>query len=379
VSKIFINYRRDDAAYAASHLHQDLAAYFGSQNVFWDQLSLKGGVRYDPVIAAALDSCKILIALIGPDWMRITEERLLTPDRKDYARWEISTALKRLSPEARPPITIIPLLVGGAEVPPVEDLPDDLKQLFENTVHKLRSSDLKEDPEVPKLRALEWKEDLAALVRLIEGGLETDYRYSLVGGAYAGLVAGTIVGVVYLFHDPDVDGTRIFFTGPFGMLAGVCISLGINKGVARFSKRLNYVPYAKIIGATLGGASGGILACLVAGIASALVSGGPAEPLHIVLAVAFATIFIVLGMLWPDLKSNWWERSATIINLVYVTFSVAVFANLLLAAPLSNLKGMLGEKWTFPLAVLILGAICGIMSGFQAGMALFVYERMRKS
>jgi hypothetical protein len=200
-----------------------------------------------------------------------------------------------------------------------------------------------------------------------------------VGGAYAGLVAGIIVGVIYLIHDAEAGGMRIFLSGPFGMLAGFCISFGINKGVSRFSKRLNYAPYSKIIGATLGGAAGGLIACLMAGIASALVSGGPAEPLHIVLAVAFATIFIVLGMLWPDLRSNWLEMSLTITTLVCVTFSVAVLATLLLVFPLNNLGDMLKENRTYPWAVLIIGAICGIMSGFQAGLALFVYEHIRKS
>ena len=372
MSKIFISYRRDDDAFAAGHLYEDLASHFGDQNVFLDKSSLKAGDRFDPVIAEALASCKVLIALIGRNWVTITEQRQLSPDTKDYVQWEISTVLKRTDSETGLPITVIPVLVGGAQLPDVEDLPDDLSGLVENIKHELR--------------ALEWKDDLAALVRTIEERIEPDYKYSMLGGAGAGLVTALIVGVFYYIanrnyhqvNEPDVEWTRIISGGLFGVLAGAIISWCINKGVMLFSKWLTYAPYSKIIGAMLGGIAGGLAACVIAGISFATLSGKGAEPDHIILAVAVATICIVLGMIWPDMKAGWWERFITTVILVSVTFTAVRAAEYFLDNQVKGLKKMLEAGTPLSRGVLIMGAICGIMAGLQAGMALFFYDRRRK-
>jgi hypothetical protein len=371
VSKIFISYRHDDDAFAAAHLHWELASHFGGQNVFLDKSSLKPGDRFDPVIAEALASCKVLIALIGRNWLTITEERQLIPE-KDFVLWEISTVLKRTDSQTGSPVAVIPVLVGGAQLPNVEDLPDDLIGLVGNIKHELR--------------ALKWKEDVAALVGTIEERIEPDYKYSLLGGATAGLVTALIVGVYYyianrnnhLINEPDVEWTRIISGCLFGVLAGAIISWCINKGVALFSKLLTYAPYSKIIGGIVGGTAGGLVACVIAGISFARLSGRGAEPGHIILAVAISTICIVLGMIWPDMKSGWWEKFITTVILVSVTFTAVSAAEEFLYNQVQGLKTKLEQGTPWSSGVLILGAICGIMAGLQAGMALFLYDRRRK-
>jgi hypothetical protein len=71
-----------------------------------------------------LDSCRVLIALIGPRWLTVDDEegrpRLDDPD--DYVRFEIRTVLER---RAR----VIPVLVDGATMPHRHQLPDDLATL----------------------------------------------------------------------------------------------------------------------------------------------------------------------------------------------------------------------------------------------------------
>jgi Na+(H+)/acetate symporter ActP len=133
-----------------------------------------------------------------------------------------------------------------------------------------------------------------------------------------------------------------------------------------------------VIGGTLGGAVGGILTSLLIGIAASQFSGGPPEPLPIALAVAISTIFIVLGMLWPEMKSDWWERIMTAIILAFATLVVVIPVSYLLQGPLKNLKEMFKESTTFVPGVLILGAICGLVAGLQAGISLFFYDRIRK-
>jgi hypothetical protein len=370
VSKIFISYRHDDDAFAAEHLHWDLAQHFGDQNVFLDKSSLKPGDRFDPVIAEALASCKVLIALIGRNWVSITEERQLTPD-KDFVLWEISTVLKRTGSETGSPVAIIPVLVGGAQLPKVEDLPDDLIGLVGNIKHELR--------------AFEWEEDLAALVRAIEVRIEPDYKYSMLGGATAGLVTALIVGVFYYMANRNnpipkdrVEWTRIISGCLFGVLAGAIISWCINKGVNLFSKWLTYAPYSKVIGAILGGTAGGLAACVIAGISFARLPGRGAEPGHVILAVAISTICIVLGMIWPDMKSGWWEKFITTVILVSVTFTAVRAAEEFLDNQVQGLKTKLEAGTPLSRDILILGAICGIMAGLQAGMAIFFYDRRRK-
>lgn len=90
------------------------------------------GVRFDEYIAQAVGSCDVLIALIGPRWLAVTDKsgRRRLEDPGDFNRLEITTALKRN-------IRVIPALVGGAEIPAAEDLPADLKPLARRQSYEL--------------------------------------------------------------------------------------------------------------------------------------------------------------------------------------------------------------------------------------------------
>ncbi len=69
-------------------------------------------------------SCPVFLALIGPEWLQATDDacrrRLDDPD--DYVRLEIETALKREVP-------LIPVLLGGAQMPTQDELPPSLAPL----------------------------------------------------------------------------------------------------------------------------------------------------------------------------------------------------------------------------------------------------------
>ena len=127
---IFISYRRDDSEGQAGRLFQDLRDTFGPDTVFMDVSGIEPGIDFRRAIERQTASCGVLLALIGRNWLTITNpdgtRRL--DDSNDVVRFETASALRR-------DIPVIPVLVQGARMPRAEDLPDDLKDLaFRNSV-----------------------------------------------------------------------------------------------------------------------------------------------------------------------------------------------------------------------------------------------------
>ncbi len=123
--KIFISYRRDDAAGDARSIRDALAVRFGKSNVFMDVDNLLAGQRFDRELDKALTACDVLIAVIGPRWLELLAGRMRGSER-DYVRGEIAAAIQR-------GILVIPVRVGheGRMVPLPRDseLPADIAEL----------------------------------------------------------------------------------------------------------------------------------------------------------------------------------------------------------------------------------------------------------
>jgi TIR domain len=119
--QIFISYRREETAYPAGWLFDRLAQHFGAAQIFKDVDSIKLGDDFVQVITRAVGACDVLLALIGDQWLTITNDRgrprLEDPD--DFVRLEIKAALERN-------VRIIPILVDGAKMPRADDLPAGL-------------------------------------------------------------------------------------------------------------------------------------------------------------------------------------------------------------------------------------------------------------
>jgi hypothetical protein len=122
--RIFISYRREETAYPAAWLFDRLADRFGGRQVFKDVDSIQLGDDFVEVITRAVGSCDVLLALIGNEWLTITDEhgrrRLDDPD--DFVRLEIEAALTRK-------VRVIPILVDGSRMPRADELPDSLARL----------------------------------------------------------------------------------------------------------------------------------------------------------------------------------------------------------------------------------------------------------
>jgi hypothetical protein len=115
---VFINYRSADQPLAAAAIHDALTMRFGADRVFRDCTSMRAGQHYPTVIRAALESATVLVAVVGPRWLALTERetarRLIDRDG-DWVRLEIASALRRRIP-------VIPVML--------KDTPDDAKRLI---------------------------------------------------------------------------------------------------------------------------------------------------------------------------------------------------------------------------------------------------------
>lgn len=125
-SRIFICYRREDTAGHAGRLRDQLANAFGDSQVFLDIDQLIIGEDFVDRINTVIDSCRALLVVIGQRWLDCRDEhgRRRLDDPQDYVHAEIATALGK-----SPGITVIPVLVHGAQMPREEDLPADLAAL----------------------------------------------------------------------------------------------------------------------------------------------------------------------------------------------------------------------------------------------------------
>jgi hypothetical protein len=114
--RIFISYRRADTANQAGWLADRLAAHYGRPQVIKDVDSIQLGNDFAEVIAAAVTSCDVLLALIGHQWLAAAA------GPNDFVGVEIESALTRGVP-------VIPVLVDGARMPTAAELPPGLAML----------------------------------------------------------------------------------------------------------------------------------------------------------------------------------------------------------------------------------------------------------
>lgn len=147
--KLFISYRREESAGHAGRLYDSIAARFGEGNVFVD-VDVAPGIDFVARIQEAIGGCRVLLVMMGPRWATLSagggSARIADPD--DFVRLEVETALER------PDVTVIPVLVGGAEMPDPDDLPPGLRPLTRRNALEL--SDMR------------WRYDIGRLIAALE-------------------------------------------------------------------------------------------------------------------------------------------------------------------------------------------------------------------
>ena len=137
MTKIFLSYRREDSADVVGRIFDRLERHFGRESLFWDVDAIRYGEDFRRRVGEALDQTGVLLAIIGDRWLDAADRahpaggrRLDDPN--DYVGIEISSALKR-------GITVMPVLVGGAQMPRSADLPAHLAELSYRNAAEVRS------------------------------------------------------------------------------------------------------------------------------------------------------------------------------------------------------------------------------------------------
>jgi len=121
---VFINYRREDAAADAGRLFDDLRRRCKDEHVFMD-LTIKYGEDFRAALSEKLETCDVLLALMGPRWLQVTNEatgKRRLDEEQDFVRLEIETALAKEK-------LVIPVILPGAKMPSPESLPESIREL----------------------------------------------------------------------------------------------------------------------------------------------------------------------------------------------------------------------------------------------------------
>ncbi len=142
MSKIFINYRRDDSAGYAGRLYDQLIKHFGRDHIFMDIDHIEPGEDFFDVIQEKLSTVNVAIILIGKQWLDIKDstgqKRLNDPD--DFVRLEIASIFERK-------IRAIPVLVGNAILPKSTQLPELLTSLARRNAFEISDRRFLQDTE----------------------------------------------------------------------------------------------------------------------------------------------------------------------------------------------------------------------------------------
>jgi glycerophosphoryl diester phosphodiesterase len=123
--RVFISYRRQDTAWPARQLYDVLVTELGADRIFKDVDNIEPGDDFVERIQSAVGSCEVLLALIGPQWLTITDANggRRIDDPQDFVRIEVETALNRDD------VRVIPILVDNAKMPSPQELPSGLARL----------------------------------------------------------------------------------------------------------------------------------------------------------------------------------------------------------------------------------------------------------
>ncbi len=139
-SPVFVSYRRADTQHVTARLYTRLAPrYLAEVDVFMDVEAIAAGTDYTMALHRQLDTCKVCLVMIGPQWLAVdaTGKRRID-DPNDVVRQEIVAALARK-------ITVIPVLTDNARMPSAAELPEPLKPLAVRNAMRLTHENFNTD------------------------------------------------------------------------------------------------------------------------------------------------------------------------------------------------------------------------------------------
>lgn len=211
MAKVFLSYRKAYSKEVTSRIYDQLSRNFGKRCVIKDTESIYAGDDFKAVIEKYIKSCKVLLVIIGPEWLSEFEQKK-KKKQIDYVKFELETALKFN-------LNIIPILINDATMPGKHQLPDSITPLAERHAIPIR-----EDPD--------FKIDIKNLVEGIFRKVNRadrwrwrlfQFKYPIIAGI---LLLGLAVVLINLqirinssyfvkkmpiVKDPDNDGANQFY------------------------------------------------------------------------------------------------------------------------------------------------------------------------
>jgi len=218
--RVFISYRREDTAPAAGRVYDRLCRLISKSNVFFDVRTISGGEIHDRKIMTEIERSEAALVFIGKSWL-MSNGRMRLQEPDDYVRAEVRAVLAR-------PMLVLPVLVDGAQMPPPDQLPDDIRALSTRNALTLRHESFDDDTE----------NIVAAVLGVAEGARPWDDRGRLavkVGYAAAGLLVAAIVLMVAAVTHFWVAGRPLSASigeaaTTFLLLAAAAIGVGVGLG-----------------------------------------------------------------------------------------------------------------------------------------------------
>ena len=127
-----MSYRRADTQETAALLYERLARQFGASNVFMDRADIEEGQRWRDEVTRQIAAADMFVVLIGPRWLETLRARA---ESEDVLRIELTSALEQRK-------QIFPVLVDGAAMPSVRELPPEIGGVTEFQALPLSGRDI---------------------------------------------------------------------------------------------------------------------------------------------------------------------------------------------------------------------------------------------
>lgn len=172
-NRVFISYRRDDAAGYAGRLEDSLERRIGRGSVFRDVLDIAPGEDFAAAIRTRLAQADTVLVLIGPDWAggeQVGQRRI--DDTNDFVHLEVALALQSTA-------RVVPVLLGSTAMPSEASLPQELKALAQRNAMNVGD--------------VHWEEDVDRLALVLRAGQpKRKWRWPAVAALTVAALASTL-------------------------------------------------------------------------------------------------------------------------------------------------------------------------------------------
>jgi hypothetical protein len=196
---VFINYRRSLAFKDARLLQRALQRSLGAKRVFLDTVGVEGGDHWLYTIERQVAASAAMVVIIGRGWVDALNEKgeRRIDDPNDFVRFEIGRALARGIP-------VLPVLIDGADMPALGQLPPTLAPITFLQAMPLRMETFDEDAE-RIARRLRFLVTQARPRRALFWQLGATSALALVAGIIAGPWVWTRLALLFVGTIPMSD------------------------------------------------------------------------------------------------------------------------------------------------------------------------------